>query len=131
MTVAVVEAAGRWTMEGGYGRLPVGDISFEHGGNISGHETHEVGLDVDLALLRKANDQCTWGTRWYWSTYDRAATRALIKRIRALAPRHVRVIYFNDPVLIREGLTTYRALHDDHIHVRFCEAWHPLARYDC
>ena len=35
--------------------------------------------------------------------YDRGATRALIKAIRAAAPGHIKVIYFNDPVLIREG----------------------------
>ena len=41
------------------------------------------------------------------------------------------MIYFNDPVLIREGLATWYSGHDDHIHVRFCEKIHPIAIYDC
>jgi hypothetical protein len=34
-------------------------------------------------------------------------------------------------VLIREGLTTWFAGHDDHLHVRYCEVVHPLKAYDC
>ncbi len=41
------------------------------------------------------------------------------------APGHVKLIYFNDPVLIKEGLTTHYLGHDDHLHVRYCEAAHP------
>jgi peptidoglycan hydrolase-like protein with peptidoglycan-binding domain len=129
--IASLEAAGAWTVARGYGRIAVGDVSLEHGGAIRGHETHRTGLDVDIRMLRKANDQCTKRTRWTFAAYDRAATRALVKRIRALAPGHIKLIYFNDPVLIAEGLTTRFAGHDDHLHIRFCEATHPLAMYDC
>ena len=115
----------------GYGRIAVGDVSLEHGGNSAGHETHERGLDVDIRPLRKANDQCTRRTVWTSAAYDRAATRAMVKAFRALARGHVKLIYFNDPVLIREGLTTWHSGHDDHLHVRFCEAIDPLAAYDC
>ena len=38
----------------GHGRVSVGDASYEHGGNIPLHETHEVGLDVDVRPIRKA-----------------------------------------------------------------------------
>ena len=62
------------------------------------------------------------------SSYDRTATRALIKAIRAAAPGHVKLIYFNDPVLIREGLTTRYTGHDDHLHIRYCEPGYPVAR---
>ena len=44
------------------------------------------------------------------------------------APGHIKVIYFNDPVLIKEGLTTWFAGHDDHLHVRYCEKTHPFAQ---
>ena len=108
-------------VDAGHGRVSVGDVSFEHGGNIPLHQTHEVGLDVDVRPIRKADNQCTWGTNWRFTTYDRTATRALIKTIRAAAPGHVKLIYFNDPVLIREGLTTHFAGHDDHLHIRYCE----------
>jgi peptidoglycan hydrolase-like protein with peptidoglycan-binding domain len=129
--IDTLEAVGRSMVAAGYGRVPVGDVSFEHPGDIPGHESHERGLDIDVRPLRLANDQCTWGTRWTFSTYDRAATRAMIKKFRALAPGHIKLVYFNDPVLIREGLTRWYAGHDDHVHVRFCEKIHPLAMYDC
>ena len=81
--------------------------------------------------MRDARDQCRSGVRWDWSTYDRAATRALVRAIRATAPGHIKVIYFNDPVLIREGLVTWFEGHDDHIHVRYCQVVHALSTYDC
>jgi peptidoglycan hydrolase-like protein with peptidoglycan-binding domain len=113
------------------GRVAVGDISHEHGGNIALHQTHEVGLDVDVRLIRDARNQCTWGTNWRLASYDRAATRVLINAIRATAPGHVKLIYFNDPVLIREGLTTWFSGHDDHLHIRYCERSYPIAMYRC
>jgi len=130
-TIATIEAAGRAMVGAGYGRVAVGDVSFELGGPLPGHETHQHGLDADLRLMRKANDQCSARTRWSLSTYDRAATRALILAIRAATPGHVKLIYFNDPVLVAEGLTTPLAGHDDHLHVRICEAWHPDPAYRC
>jgi hypothetical protein len=33
----------------------------------------------------------------------------------------VKLILFNDPVLINEGLVQYYDNHDDHLHVRFYE----------
>ena len=129
--IASLEATGRAVQALGYGRIALGDASLEHGGDIAGHATHERGLDLDVRPIRVKRDQCTWGTNWRLSSYDRAATRAMIRQFRALAPGHVEVIYFNDPVLIREGLTTWFDGHDDHVHVRFCEARHALATYDC
>jgi peptidoglycan hydrolase-like protein with peptidoglycan-binding domain len=126
-----IEAAATRFAKRGFGRVSIGDVSFQHGGNIPLHETHEVGLDVDVRPIRTSEDQCRWGVNYRWSTYDRKATRALIKDIKATAPGHITDIYFNDPVLIREGLTTWFAGHDDHIHVRYCEKTHPLRKYDC
>lgn len=125
---AAADAFGRL----GYGRPALGDIGYEHGGDIAGHETHEQGLDVDLRPMRRDHGQCvTPGTRWSSTAYDRAATRALVLAIRDAAPGHVKLIYFNDPVLIREGLVTWHSGHDDHLHVRYCESVHADPRYDC
>jgi hypothetical protein len=129
-TIAAVEAAA-WTVVGRYGRVAVGDVSFEHGGRLPGHDFHRVGLEVDLRLMRKADDQCRFPSDWRSSTYDRTATRALIDAIRAAAPGHVKLIFFNDPVLIAEGRTSRYPGHDDHLHVRFCEASHPSTAYRC
>jgi Putative peptidoglycan binding domain/Penicillin-insensitive murein endopeptidase len=112
------------------GKLSLGDVSLEHGGNISYHETHEIGLDMDILAIRHDRRGCA-GTTWRSSTYDRTATVRLIKLIRATAPGHIKLIYFNDPVLIKEGYTKYKVGHDDHIHVRFCEAAAADPRYVC
>jgi peptidoglycan hydrolase-like protein with peptidoglycan-binding domain len=129
--IGQLEVAASAFVRRGYGRVPVGDLGYEHGGNIPLHATHEVGLDVDLRPMRDNRDQCTWGTNWRYSSYDRTVTRLLIDSIRAAAPGHVKLIYFNDPVLIREGRTTWYAGHDDHVHVRYCEAAHALSAYRC
>ena len=130
-TTAVLEAAGAAMVRAGDGRVAVGDVSFEHGGDIPGHDTHERGLDADLRLMRRANDQCTARSNWRLASYDRAATRALVVAIRAAAPGRVKLVYFNDPVLVGEGLTTRFVGHDDHLHVRLCEVSYPLPMYRC
>ncbi|HSK52647.1 MAG TPA: penicillin-insensitive murein endopeptidase [Clostridia bacterium] len=129
--IGQLERAGRRVAAGGHGRVAVGDIGHEHGGDIAGHETHEHGLDVDVRPMRTAGNQCTIGVSFRSTAYDRAATRELVRAIRAAAPGHVKLIWFNDPVLMREGLTTHHAGHDDHLHVRYCDAGHPLPAYRC
>ena len=116
----------------GQGRVPLGDVGFEHGGPISGHASHQVGMDVDIWPIRTDSAQCTAGRiTWQSSTYDRAATRQLAQAIRNSAPGHVKLIFFNDPQLIAEGLTSSYPNHDNHLHVRYCEAVHPNSLYDC
>jgi peptidoglycan hydrolase-like protein with peptidoglycan-binding domain len=129
--IATLTAAGRAMVGAGYGRVAVGDVSYEHGGDHPEHVSHEVGLDADIRPMRKANDQCSLGSNWRLTAYDRVATRALVNAIRAATPGHVKWIFFNDPQLIREGLTRYLAGHDDHLHVHLCEAAHPDPDYRC
>ncbi|MFD6070230.1 penicillin-insensitive murein endopeptidase [Amycolatopsis lurida] len=130
--VAQLEQAAKVFTGTGRGKVPLGDFGFEHGGAIPGHSSHRVGLDVDLWPIRTDGAQCGGGRiTWRSSTYDRAATRDLVKAIRAAAPGHVKLIFFNDPTLIDEGLTTSYANHDNHLHVRYCEAVHPNSLYVC
>jgi peptidoglycan hydrolase-like protein with peptidoglycan-binding domain len=129
--ISQIEGAAVPVVLAGRGKVAIGDIGHEHGGDIAGHESHERGLDVDVRPMRHDENQCRSGGSYRASTYDRAATRALIKAIRAAAPGHIKLIYFNDPVLIREGLSRYHVGHDDHVHVRYCERVYPIAAYDC
>jgi peptidoglycan hydrolase-like protein with peptidoglycan-binding domain len=129
--IGQIEAAAVPVVLAGHGRVAIGDIGFEHGGDIPGHESHERGLDVDVRPMRRDENHCRWGVSYRSSAYDRAATRALIRAIRAAAPGHVKLIYFNDPVLIREGLSRWHTGHDDHVHIRYCERVYPVAAYDC
>jgi peptidoglycan hydrolase-like protein with peptidoglycan-binding domain len=130
--VGQLEAATRAFVATGHGKVPLGDSGFEHGGDIPGHASHEVGLDTDIWPIRTDSAQCTAGRiTWQSATYDRAATRALVDAIRAAAPGHVRLVFFNDPVLIDEGRTTPYDGHDNHLHVRYCEPVHPNSLYTC
>ncbi len=130
--VAQLEQAARSFASTAQGKVPYGDAGFEHGGDIPGHGSHEVGLDIDIWPIRTDNAQCTAGRiTWQSTTYDRAATRQLVQAIRAAAPGHVRIIFFNDPTLINEGLTTEWPAHDNHLHLRFCEKVHPNSLYTC
>ncbi|HEV2784231.1 MAG TPA: penicillin-insensitive murein endopeptidase [Actinophytocola sp.] len=130
--IGQLEQAVRTFAGTGQGQVPLGDAGFEHGGDIGGHASHEVGLDVDVWPIRTDSAQCTAGRiTWQSSTYDRAATRQLVNAIRSAAPGHVRLIFFNDPVLINEGLTTSQANHDNHLHIRYCERVHPNSLYTC
>lgn len=130
--VAQLEAAVRVFATARRGMVPLGDIGVEHGGEIPGHGSHEVGLDVDVWPVRTDNGQCDAGRiTWRSATYDRAATRQLVHAITSTAPGHVKRIYFNDPKLIAEGLTHWQANHDNHLHVRYCEKSHPNPRYTC
>jgi Putative peptidoglycan binding domain/Penicillin-insensitive murein endopeptidase len=113
------------------GKVAVGHISKEHGGPFSPHASHRVGLDADLRPIRKQKNQCQMGTTWGSSAYARAGTRMLIQAIRKAAPQRVKVIWFNDPVLIQKGYTEYMSGHDDHLHVRYCTVANPDINYRC
>lgn len=128
--VAQLEAAAKSFT--GHGKLPLGDAGFEHGGDIPGHGSHDMGMDIDIWPIRTDSAQCSAGRiTWQSPQYDQAATRALAKAVRDAAPGHVKLIFFNDPDLIAEGLTTQFPNHDNHLHVRYCERVHPTSLYDC
>ena len=140
-TVAGLERAAARVYAAGLGPVAVGDISVEHGGDIDGHTFHEEGFDADVRPMRDSRNQCAMGVTWYrWSggrkvccnpAYDRTATRALIRALRAASPGHVHYIWFNDPKLISEGLSRYHSGHDDHLHVSYCEVSYAVAAYEC
>lgn len=130
--IAELEEAVRQFEKLGYGKEPLGDAGFEHGGDISPHASHEVGMDIDIWPIRTDRAQCTAGRiTWRSSTYDQAATRKLVQAIRAAAPGHIKFVLFNDPDLISEGLTIHYDGHDNHLHVRYCEKVHPNSLYVC
>jgi peptidoglycan hydrolase-like protein with peptidoglycan-binding domain len=119
-SIGQLEAAAAQFAGTGQGKLPLGDAGFEHGGDIPGHASHEVGVDIDVWPIRTDSAQCTAGRiTWQSSTYDRAATRQLVQAIRANASGQLALIFFNDPVLINEGLTTSYPNHDNHLHIRY------------
>ena len=130
--IAMLEQTATLFHERTGGRIAVGDISFEHGGRIDLHATHQRGLDFDLALVRIDGRRCRNPGVAYTSTrYDRSDTAELLRAIHEVFGTHLQLIYFNDPAMIGEGLSRRYPNHVNHIHVRSCEAGDAQVRYRC
>jgi conjugal transfer mating pair stabilization protein TraG len=93
----------------------VGDLGLKGGGNIPKHETHDTGRMVDVRPFRK--DGKSLPTTWQSKDYDREQTRSYFSYMKGRNPGLK--ILFNDPVLIKEGLTQRADDHDNHGHFIF------------
>lgn len=92
--------------------ITLNDVSLPEGGDTLAHKGHECGNVGDLRVPKKDG---TTGTRWDAPDFDRFAARAQLKSLRATPG--FKVVYFNDPALVTEGLCKPLASHDDHFHV--------------
>ncbi|MEH2196097.1 MAG: glucosaminidase domain-containing protein [Nostoc sp.] len=92
--------------------LAINDVSLPHGGDTPDHHGHETGMMCDIYLPQKNGS--FGGIVWSSSEYDRDSARAIIKSI--TNQKLVRAIFFNDQLLIREGLCVSLNGHDNHIH---------------
>lgn len=111
----IQRVARRWKAERPAGmpaRFGVGDVSLENGGEISGHASHERGIDADIALPRNDGHELPRVDR-FDREYSRAGTQKLVDLFRAELP--VKVIYFNDRSV--SGVSPWPS-HDNHFHVR-------------
>jgi conjugal transfer mating pair stabilization protein TraG len=107
-------SSAEWVRRGG-SPVNIGDVSKSGGGDISGHETHEQGRQVDIRPFRRdgGNAPVTWQSR----AYDREQTRNYIEFMKDRNPGTT--VLFNDPVLVKEGLTQKYEGHDNHLHFSF------------
>ena len=92
----------------------VGDISREGGGAFPPHDAHRNGTEADLRPFRL--DGAMLPTNINDENYDRDRTRLWVQVVKEKAPGAV--VLFNDPVLIKEGLTKYHKGHGNHLHLR-------------
>ncbi len=115
----------------GNGGIGTGHLSYMHGGPIAPHVSHQEGMDADVRPIRDDDAQCSLGVRWTDDKYDRKATRTFIEELYRASRNKILVIWFNDPRLVREGLTESLSGHDDHLHIRWCVESHPDDHYDC
>lgn len=90
--------------------IGIGDMSFEHGGSMPPHHSHQHGRSIDIRPLR--TDRHRAPTNINEDSYDREATRLLVENL--LAHRNVRRILFNDTQI--KGVHTFPG-HDNHLHV--------------
>lgn len=94
--------------------MAINDVSLPRGGRTPDHSGHQSGNAGDIVLPRKGGR--FGGTRWTNTNYDRNATEAIIKALRAQPWIDKNTLYFNDPALINKGLCRRAGGHDDHIH---------------
>jgi len=94
--------------------VTINDVSVPHGGDTPDHAGHETGLSCDLRLPRL--DGGVGGIRNpnTNSAYDRSSMRAQLKALREYP--FTNRIFFNDDVLINEGLCERASGHGDHVH---------------
>lgn len=92
----------------------VGDMSRQGGGDFPPHSAHKNGTEADLRPFRKDGEMLP--TNINDPSYDRGRTRQWVKLVKKLNPQAV--VLFNDPELIREGLTRYYKGHHNHLHLR-------------
>jgi conjugal transfer mating pair stabilization protein TraG len=95
--------------------IQIGDISRKGGGKFPPHGTHQRGRDVDIRPFR--NDGKQSPVTYKDTVYDRETTRKLANLIKTLYPKAK--ILFNDPEIIKDGLTKWAKGHDNHLHVIF------------
>lgn len=92
-------------------RIGVGDISLENGGDISGHSSHEEGVDVDVRLMPKGAAEIV--VNRFSARYSRTRTASLIRLFKQELPETLTL--FNDRSI--PGTRRWRN-HDDHFHMR-------------
>ena len=92
-------------------RLGIGDISAKNGGKISGHASHQRGVDGDFRLPRTDGQEIA--TTRFMSAYSRSGTQKLVNLFRA--ELNVTHIFFNDPNV--SGVSNWPN-RDNHFHVR-------------
>ena len=92
----------------------VGDISRRGGPAFPPHEGHTNGREADLRPFRKDGQMLP--TNMNDASYDRSKTREFVKFVKAREPDAL--VLFNDPQLIKEGLTRFYKGHHNHLHIR-------------
>ncbi len=114
MVDALSEVGRIWHLRGKVPAIGIGDMSQKGGGEISGHGSHRLGVDVDIRPLQK-NGQ-TGPITWRDANYSRELTQELADILHANGKFAVEFIFFNDPNV--KGVR-YWANHDNHLHARF------------
>jgi hypothetical protein len=95
--------------------IQTNDLSKPKGGPTPVHATHQTGLSCDLRLPR--TDGKAGGIVFSDSRFDRDAMRAMLQAIRNQNKYKIKRIFFNDFILIAEGLCKNAPGHDNHVHL--------------
>jgi hypothetical protein len=109
LVYGIIRAGVKW-QQARMPRMGVGEISLMNGGDISGHVSHERGVDVDMRLVRDSGEG---PVNRFQGAYNRTRTGNLIRLFKREIP--TQLVLFND---LRVGGVLYWPNHDDHFHLR-------------
>jgi peptidoglycan hydrolase-like protein with peptidoglycan-binding domain len=114
---ALLSIGRRWAAAHPNGpEIGVGDISFQGGGVMKPHVSHQKGIDADIWLMR--NDGVKALTTYKSPSYSQTLTQQLVDMIRTNDVLKVQFILNNDPQI--QGVKPWPG-HDNHLHVRFVQ----------
>jgi penicillin-insensitive murein DD-endopeptidase len=113
----LIKIAGLWHDLHPNNPISIGQISHKGGGEFPPHHQHRLGIEADMRLLSKNGQDLI--LNFESPQYSRDLTREFVKLLRANARMHR--VFFNDPKLMAEGLTSHAAGHNDHLHLWFEE----------
>ena len=116
---------------GVWGRVTMTDFNTEHGTPTPGHSSHIYGMAIDVRPMHNSWDWpwgCMPSNTYYSGSYDQFRSRVYLthswnvaaEQYGLIYTQQLQLVYFNDPVLINEGLSTYWAGHDNHYHLHYC-----------
>lgn len=94
--------------------IGIGDVSKKNGGQISGHASHQRGVDVDIRPVMRDNK--TGPVKYQDADYSRELTQEWIDILHANGVLAVKFIFFNDSAVAN---VSQWPNHDNHLHVRF------------
>src|SRR5882672_7143982 len=96
--------------------ISIGQLSHKGGGSFEpSHHQHRLGVEADMRPLSKDGQDLMLD--FESPQYSQDLTREFVKLLKANARMHR--VFFNDPKLIAEGLTSHAAGHNDHLHLWF------------
>jgi Putative peptidoglycan binding domain/Penicillin-insensitive murein endopeptidase len=111
---ALLEVGRVWNARHPDSPIGVGDISKVNGGEISGHASHQKGIDADIRPMR--NDGQEAPVVFTQTAYSRVLTQELVDLFHANGKLAAQIVFFNDPNVV--GVND-EPNHDNHLHVRF------------
>ena len=111
----LIKIAGMWHDVHADHPISIGQISHRGGGEFPPHHQHKFGVEADMRPLSKSGEDLH--LTFESAEYSRDLTREFVKFLKSNAKMHK--IFFNDPTLIAESLTSHAAGHDNHLHLWF------------
>lgn len=111
----LIKIAGMWHELHPDHPISIGQLSHKGGGEFPPHHQHRLGVEADMRPLSKNGQDLV--LNFNSAEYSQDLTSEFVKLLRANARMHR--VFFNDPKLIAEGLTSHAAGHNDHLHLWF------------